>query len=166
LSFSSFAQNKNFISEAHQFSVAFPSQVIQETQQVNKNTGTIKVTVYMSESDGQLFMVSHGAYPQKMVDFTNKDAVMELLEDNLIGTFNKLVKGTGQKPEISAQEYFKYNNSYHAMRSIGTAGQYQVQTFIFFLNNEMYQVMVLGLGKTIAPESAMRFFKSFKLQSL
>jgi hypothetical protein len=120
----------------------------------------------MSESDGQLFMVSHGAYPQKMVDFTNKDAVMELLEDNLIGTFNKLVKGTGQKPEISAQEYFKYNNSYHAMRSIGTAGQYQVQTFIFFLNNEMYQVMVLGLGKTIAPESAMRFFKSFKLQSL
>ncbi|NQY06088.1 MAG: hypothetical protein HRT68_07860 [Flavobacteriaceae bacterium] len=145
------------------FSVYFEKEPYLETQAIDTEVGKIDINMFMVQGVSDLFMVSENKYPESMIDFNNKDAATNTIEGAIAGIYNTMAEGTGQEPKITAQEYFKFNDQYHAMRSIGKAGNLHVQTFVLLKGNIMYQVICVGISKPSDPEVAAKFFSSFKL---
>lgn len=142
------------------FGAKFPVTPRIENQTINTAVGETPMTMFLSEGKDFMIMVSVNHFPGEIIQKLDKKGSENMLNGSKNGALNNLAKQLGGEYKADKEEYYLFDNKFHALKVNGTVNGIELSANYILKNNQLYQILAMG---NLAAQEVTDFNSSFKL---
>lgn len=142
------------------FSANFPTKPELEKNQLTTKFGKIDYSLYMSEGDDFMIMLTESKYPADVMTKLGDAGSKGILDGAKKGSITVIEAQLGGKFVSTKDESIKYLDKYIGNKFEGDVDDIAISALSFIKDSQMYQIIIFG---NVTSQKATDFIDSFKL---
>ena len=154
-----FSQESYFTSEEGNFSISFPGEPTESSQEVSTALGPIAIIFYTYETRSCAYIVSYSDYPAEIIEQTDPDALLSGAQSGAVNNVNgQLIRSK----DIYIESYQGKEIVFKIPKSERMPPGGISKARFYLVDNRLYQIMRIQGGSKLS-EATDQFFESFEL---
>ena len=142
------------------FEANFPANPTLEKNQLTTKFGKIDYTLYMSEGDDYMIMLTESKYPAEVISKLGEIGTQGIIDGAKKGSIKVIESQLEGKFVTIKDENIKYLDKYIGNNLEGDVDDVAIISTSFIKDNQMYQIIVFG---NVTSKKVLDFIASFKL---
>ena len=151
-----------FTSETGGFAVKLPSTPVEEVQTIPSEAGDLNLYIYMVEEENAAMGVMFNELPEIITSSADDELIQSMLDGGRDGAVGNMGGNLVSEEEISIDGHPGRHIVFNIPDAVFPGGGEGVAR-IYYVDGNLYQVMLLGVKDAYPPEMVEMFLDSFQL---
>ena len=154
-----FSTENSFTSEEGYFSISFPGEPTESSQEISTEIGPMTIVMYTYENRNGVYLASYSDYPDEIIELSDPNEILNGAQSGAVGNVNgQLVSSKDIDIASYPGKEIVFNIPKSKRIPPGGIGKAQ----IYLVDNRLYQILSIEGGSKVSA-AANQFLDSFEL---